>query len=99
MNAHDPEVARPEQTGPVSGIRGPSVGCSCDTSRQLSVHMFLKWTHRELNPDLQSAELASSPWTMSPCGQAGDCRPEVGGRNKKSSLSLRSVAFSLIEWT
>ena len=26
----------------------------------------MKWTHRELNPDLQFAELMSSRWTMSP---------------------------------
>jgi hypothetical protein len=25
-----------------------------------------KWTHRELNPNFQSAELASSPWTIGP---------------------------------
>ena len=25
-----------------------------------------KWTHRDLNPDFQSAELVSSPWTIGP---------------------------------
>ncbi len=31
----------------------------------------LQWTHRELNPDFQSAELVSSRWTMSPCVSSG----------------------------
>src|SRR5438105_5434052 len=32
-----------------------------------------EWTHRESNPDFQSAELVSSRWTMSPCSQgSGD---------------------------
>jgi hypothetical protein len=28
--------------------------------------MWIQWTHRELHPDLQCAELVSSCWTMSP---------------------------------
>ena len=28
-------------------------------------HLF-QWTHRELNPNFQSAELVSFRWTMSP---------------------------------
>lgn len=63
---------------------------------QLCPPVSRKWTHRELNPDLQSAELASSPWTMSPRGQAGDCRPEAGGSFKfKSSSSLQPTAYGL----
>ena len=38
---------------------------------------FLSWTHRESNPDLQSAELVSSRWTMSPCSQGSGNRTHV----------------------
>lgn len=45
---------------------------SADTFRRPPVRMFFKWTHRELNPDFQSAELASSRWTISPFCQERD---------------------------
>ncbi len=38
---------------------------------------FRKWTHRESNPNLQSAELVSSRWTMSPCSQGSGDRTHV----------------------
>jgi hypothetical protein len=50
-----------------------------------------EWTHRELNPDLQSAELASSRWTMSPrqqssAGRAGN-PPGSGPRGSRTLIS------------
>jgi hypothetical protein len=36
-----------------------------------------EWTHRESNPDFQSAELVSSPWTMSPYSQGSGNRTHV----------------------
>src|SRR6266852_6825681 len=36
-----------------------------------------EWTHRESNPDFQSAELVSSRWTMSPCSQGSGDRTHV----------------------
>ncbi len=39
----------------------------------------MRWTHRESNPDCQSAELESSRWTMSPC-----CRVDRRGLEPRS---------------
>ena len=74
----------------------PAEACLCGGSRTLiSVRKtalaerpgqpypatFRKWTHRESNPDLQSAELVSSRWTMSPF-QSGEW-----GSNPRSPAS------------
>src|SRR5262245_66530044 len=38
-----------------------------------------QWTHRELNPDLQHAELVSSRWTMSPFSPSPQARLRACG--------------------
>lgn len=53
-----------------------------------------KWTHRESNPDLQSAELVSSRWTMSPCEwTARDLHPHLRRAKPASSSWTSSPRF------
>ena len=54
LNPHDPKVARFSKPA-----RRAVSGC-------LPYVFKRQWTHRESNPDFQSAELVSSRWTMSP---------------------------------
>jgi hypothetical protein len=55
-NPHDPQVARFSKPAR-QAVSGYLPNC--------------QWTHRESNPDCQSAELESSRWTMSPCFCSG----------------------------
>ena len=62
--------------------------------------VLLQWSHRELNPDLQPAALASSRWTMAPFLQMGPStawrHPPLSDRpNKKSPMSLRHQALAI----
>src|SRR5947207_2447725 len=50
-----------------------------------------KWTHRDLNPDLQHAELASSLWTMSPLSKANLTSGPAGESNPDFRLWWTSV--------
>jgi hypothetical protein len=54
----------------------------------VSGYLPFQWTHRELNPDPQPAELVSSRWTMSPC-----CSVDVpGSRTPISWLQARRLS-------
>jgi hypothetical protein len=46
-----------------SAARQPAIRLPSEIAHQ--------WTDRELNPDLQTASLASSRWTISPCSSSG----------------------------
>jgi hypothetical protein len=48
---------------------------------------FIKWTHRESNPDLRHARAVSSRWTMSPNRMRSS---ECGVRSNWSHSALRS---------
>ena len=53
-------------------------------------YLPLEWTHRESNPNLQSAELVSSLWTMSPRFHRGP----FGSRTRPSSLPRKRAAIA-----
>ena len=77
LNPHDPKVARFSKPArrAVSGYLPYVFKC--------------QWTHRESNPDFQSAELVSSRWTMSPChfsGPPGSRTPITWVQTKRLSV-------------
>ena len=55
----------------------------------VSGYLPYQWTHRELNPDFQPAELASSRLTMSPC-----CSVDLMGVEPNTPTLQESVAPS-----
>jgi hypothetical protein len=62
---------------------------------------FRKWSHRESNPDFQSAELVSSRWTMAPSvdrrgvePRLPGCKPSVLPLNEQPIYFKRSVRES-----
>ncbi len=74
----------PFTTGATSGRRGirtlTPLRARCLANRSGNPYpaaFRLQWTHRELNPDRQPAELASSRWTMGPFQwTAGESNPD-----------------------
>jgi hypothetical protein len=47
--------------------------------RTVSGYLPFQWSHRELNPDFQSAELVSSRWTMTPSVDRRGVEPRLPG--------------------
>src|SRR5438477_11785890 len=69
------------------------VSC-CRNERNVPRQSRLQWTYRESNPDLQSAELPSSPLDPRPSVRGVGIEPTVS-----SSQGWRITAFLPPEWT
>ena len=83
----EPKSAEGRGIEPQTPLPGRLVSTQCP--EPIRIPSVFKWTHRESNPDRQSAELESSRWTMSP-----QCRGPFGVEPELRSYQASACCHS-----